>query len=697
MNNTATLVIRIDTTTAKLRSELARAEREVARTAATIGKEAGRAESAIGQLGASLKGNLPGWIAEKVAAVVAYVGETLDEASALRKAADNVGIAIEQYQRLDYALKQAGLSQGQFDSALEEFLPNLEEVRLGGGEAAAVMQRLGVSVQDAGGKARTTDAVLLDVADGLAGIASPAERAALASQLFGETVGPRMAKALRQGGQALQDLGKDAIILEEDMVRSADEINKRWDELKNTIAMGLKIAVLGTAQAVDTAVDRINASLDNSARQRRTENLELARKSGRQDDIDDALEEMIKHGDIPDPNAAPKPAESPPQVTSSGSGQPNEPPAGSANAPGGNTENRKLEEWEAAERRRAAERAAAERRRVEEERRKEIEAARAEQVAVAVEYDAGKAGAQERGEAILRDKQALEDALGRELGQAGQAQKMSRLGEKDRRVETRLQQEQAAWQEKGLPLTETELEQKRAAIEAIVEFDMAAQASARTMEHLEQLGVNAFDRIAGSITAMAVQGKFDLDSLKSVGLTLVNELMKEFMMMAAINPLKNLIFGFDSNRPTMASFLGGFLDGFATGGRVSGPGTGTSDSILARLSNGEFVVNARATSQHLPLLEAINNGRLHWFANGGPVSPSLPVPVMPAVIPELRSEGGGMAGPAPVIHNHYDFSGANPATIAALRMEAERIKADTLREVPGVMTNLRRRDPARWR
>ena len=49
--------------------------------------------------------------------------------------------------------------------------------------------------------------------------------------------------------------------------------------------------------------------------------------------------------------------------------------------------------------------------------------------------------------------------------------------------------------------------------------------------------------------------------------------------------------------------------GYATGGMVRGPGTGTSDSVLARLSNGEYVVNARATAQHRGLLEAINSGR----------------------------------------------------------------------------------------
>jgi hypothetical protein len=46
----------------------------------------------------------------------------------------------------------------------------------------------------------------------------------------------------------------------------------------------------------------------------------------------------------------------------------------------------------------------------------------------------------------------------------------------------------------------------------------------------------------------------------------------------------------------------------ATGGFVSGKGGPTEDAIPARLSNGEFVVNAEATTRFRPLLERINSG-----------------------------------------------------------------------------------------
>jgi muramidase (phage lysozyme) len=57
--------------------------------------------------------------------------------------------------------------------------------------------------------------------------------------------------------------------------------------------------------------------------------------------------------------------------------------------------------------------------------------------------------------------------------------------------------------------------------------------------------------------------------------------------------------------------------GFADGGHVRGAGSGTSDSIPAMLSNGEFVINSEATKKNHVLLEAINSGKVLKFAQGG--------------------------------------------------------------------------------
>ena len=59
---------------------------------------------------------------------------------------------------------------------------------------------------------------------------------------------------------------------------------------------------------------------------------------------------------------------------------------------------------------------------------------------------------------------------------------------------------------------------------------------------------------------------------------------------------------------------------FATGGHVQGPGTGTSDSIPAWLSNNEFVMTSRTVDHYgVGFMNALNQRRFPKFANGGHV------------------------------------------------------------------------------
>lgn len=81
----------------------------------------------------------------------------------------------------------------------------------------------------------------------------------------------------------------------------------------------------------------------------------------------------------------------------------------------------------------------------------------------------------------------------------------------------------------------------------------------------------------------------------------------------------------DPIKKNVTSKDGGLIARFANGwgpnynGRVSGPGTGRSDQIPAMISNGEFVVNARATAANLDLLNAINNNK-NAGAAGSPIA-----------------------------------------------------------------------------
>lgn len=70
-----------------------------------------------------------------------------------------------------------------------------------------------------------------------------------------------------------------------------------------------------------------------------------------------------------------------------------------------------------------------------------------------------------------------------------------------------------------------------------------------------------------------------------------------------------------------SSAIGAAAVAAATGGYITGAGTSTSDSIPAKLSNGEYVVKAAAVKKYgVDYLHAINTGRLYRYATGGLVS-----------------------------------------------------------------------------
>jgi TP901 family phage tail tape measure protein len=97
--------------------------------------------------------------------------------------------------------------------------------------------------------------------------------------------------------------------------------------------------------------------------------------------------------------------------------------------------------------------------------------------------------------------------------------------------------------------------------------------------------------------------------------------------------------------------------GYAAGDMVRGPGTGTSDSILAKLSNGEFVMRAAAVRHYGPdLLRQLNNRSLPRFAEGGQVGPRF--------VPDV-------AGPTPALIEQSSPAVQQPFANVALSIGGE--------------------------
>ena len=142
-----------------------------------------------------------------------------------------------------------------------------------------------------------------------------------------------------------------------------------------------------------------------------------------------------------------------------------------------------------------------------------------------------------------------------------------------------------------------------------------ARQSADVSKQLEFAAVQSLDRFADEFADVVTGTKSVADAFKSMSTMIISELAKIAIRKAILGPLASLMGGGGGAGGGPLNLLSFMTK--ADGGYIAGPGTSTSDSIPAMLSDGEYVINARSTRQFRPLLEAINKGALSHFARGG--------------------------------------------------------------------------------
>jgi len=119
---------------------------------------------------------------------------------------------------------------------------------------------------------------------------------------------------------------------------------------------------------------------------------------------------------------------------------------------------------------------------------------------------------------------------------------------------------------------------------------------------------------------------------------------------------------------------------YASGGRIVGPGTGTSDQVPIWASNNEWVIRERAASMYGPkIMGALNDGVIpkHQlmaalsgaprYASGGPVS--APVRYAPPAQQVVVVQGGGSSGGSSAEINIYPQRGQSEREIGRAAMD----------------------------
>ena len=218
-----------------------RSQRRVERFARQSNKSLKSTSVNFGMLAAAAKRFLPALGAGLIIAQVRQITTEMDE---IGKKADQIGITTDALQELRYVAEGAGVSQAKFTSSLERFSKRLGEAELGTGAAKNALEEMGLEASEL--TSIPIDDALKVVADGMANITSPTERAALAAALFGRE-GVAMVNMLRAGSEGLSEMQAAAnsagAVIDEELIRSSEEAQTRLDAASRVIRAQLSVAL----------------------------------------------------------------------------------------------------------------------------------------------------------------------------------------------------------------------------------------------------------------------------------------------------------------------------------------------------------------------------------------------------------------------------------------------------------------------
>jgi hypothetical protein len=159
---------------ARLQDDMNKATRSVGGAMSSIEKSVGFAQKALLGLGVGVS----------FAALVGQVNKAIDTLAKLDDMAQKTGSSVENLSRLQKVASQFGQDFGAVDTAISKLSKGLAGIDDAGGKTAKALQAIGISAQFV--KTNDPSQVMVQVAKNLQNYSDGAEKAALATDLFGK-------------------------------------------------------------------------------------------------------------------------------------------------------------------------------------------------------------------------------------------------------------------------------------------------------------------------------------------------------------------------------------------------------------------------------------------------------------------------------------------------------------------------------
>jgi len=223
----------------------------------------------------------PAISALSVGALANLARRAVDAVGGLGELADQAGVSTDALQAFCFAAIETGVRNEELERGLAILTRRIGEAATGGRQAEEAFRRIGVSFLDAAGNARATEGVLADIADRIAAVENPAERARIATEIFGDRLGQRLIPFLAQGRQGLERLTAEALrfgaIADADLIAKADEASDKIAALERAFSSLARNLLAQVAPALSTVADAINRAMTGASLAERRASLEQNR------------------------------------------------------------------------------------------------------------------------------------------------------------------------------------------------------------------------------------------------------------------------------------------------------------------------------------------------------------------------------------------------------------------------------------
>lgn len=215
-------------------------------------------------------------------------------------------------------------------------------------------------------------------------------------------------------------------------------------------------------------------------------------------------------------------------------------------------------------------------------------------------------------------------------------------------------------------------QQQIAAVNMAKPLSDAQQASINWRKTLTEIKNSAVNGLANGLTdamlSVADGTKKAKDAFKDFAVQFLKDIAKMIIQALILKAVKSAFGGFSDGG---AVGDGGGTQNFASGGFVSGAGTATSDSIPARLSNGEFVQPTSAVDYYgRGFMEAIRNRKLPKI---GVSEGNLPAISQTRAVQKYATGGAVQPSAAPQV-NVQMVNNGTPQTVTRQQVEYDTIK-----------------------